>query len=281
MLAWVNLEVSSALANSVEDIDANIESALKRDYIPFLDLAGKKSGAVAVVGSGPSLKRNWQALRHFKGDIIACNAACKFLLEKGVVPQYMLCFDADPLTLEFFVPHPEITYLLGSRCVPQAFEILKDCKVVVWHVAGDTNVRELLEKHGKMEPMIIGGSAAVTRAMIVAISMGYKTVHLYGVDSSFDKGDTHIGKSTTEERRMAVKCGDREFITAPWMTVQLKDIKRLIPKFQKLGIEFIVHGDGLIPHVARLLGCKTDLENAVQKFIREWKWRLSIVWQEV
>ena len=184
-LDWLPLLAQGVLANTVEDISRNIEHSLGLDYIPFNDLIEKSSGAVAIVGSGPSLKTNWQQLRHFKGGIIACNAACKFLLDKGIIPQYMMCFDADPLVLDFFTPHKDITYLIASRCVPKVFEILKDCRVVVWHAAGDENIRALVEKNNKMEPMVLGGSAAVTRAMILALPMGYNEVNMFGCDSSF------------------------------------------------------------------------------------------------
>src|SRR3990167_10404454 len=112
-VGWLPLIVHSALANTVDDISANIESALQRDYIPFNELIGTKSGAVAVVGSVPSLKKNWQKLKRFKGDIIACNSACQFLLERDIIPTYIMCFDADALMLEFVTPHPKITYLLA------------------------------------------------------------------------------------------------------------------------------------------------------------------------
>jgi len=127
--AWVPLLIKGIIANTDEEVRANIEAALKLDYIPFNKLIGTKSGAVAIVGSGPSLKRNWRKLRKFDGDIIACNSACGFLLDKGIVPQYMLCFDADRLMLAFIKAHPDITYLLSSRCPPEAFEMegLQDC----------------------------------------------------------------------------------------------------------------------------------------------------------
>ncbi len=144
-LAWMPLTMKGVLANSCEDISRNIEHALGLDYIPFNDLLGTKSGAVAIVGSGPSLKTNWHELRSFKGDIIACNASCQFLLEKGITPTHMFCFDADPLVLEFFTPHKDITYLLASRCVPAAFKLVEGCKIVVWHAAGDERIREILE----------------------------------------------------------------------------------------------------------------------------------------
>ena len=278
--AWHPLSIHSALANTVDDISRNIESALDRGYTSFMTLFTSQRGAVAVVGSGPSLKRNYEMLRKFKGDIIACNASCQFLLGKGITPKYMFCFDADPLMLEFITPHPEITFLMASRCPPKAFDLLEGCKVVTWHAAGDANIERILQKRKLFnEPMVYGGSAAVTRAMIISISMGYDEVHLFGCDSSFDDGETHIRQSTTKERRMAVMCNKRVFETAPWMTQQVEDFKLLAPSYAKNhGIDFIVHGDGLIPHVAMSMGFKTDLEPRSRRFVRTWKNRGKALW---
>lgn len=276
------LRIHSALANTVDDISRNIESALKRDYIPFNSLLGTKSGAVAIVGSGPSLKKNWRQLVSFKGDILACNAACQFLLDKGIVPKYMMCFDADPLMLEFITAHEYITYLFASRCPPEAFNLLKGCNIVCWHAMGDERIETLLQQYERMEPMVSGGSASVTRAMVLVLPMGYRQVHLYGADSSFDAGDTHIRKSTTDERRMMIECNGRVFETAPWMAQQAEDFKILIPNFSdNYGIEYIVHGDGLIPHIAMTLGLKTDLENDLQKSCRIWSRKARILWQHL
>ena len=281
-LGWFPLNVKGALANTADDISRNIEHALTLDYVPFHTLAGTKKGAVAIVGSGPSLKTNWHELRNFKGDIIACNAACQFLLERGITPAYMFCFDADPLVLEFFTPHKDITYLMASRCVPKAFEAIKGCKIVVWHAAGDDRIMEILERLQRNEPIVAGGSAAVTRAMILALPLGYKEFHVYGGDSSFAAGETHIRQSTTVERRMAVKCADRVFEVAPWMTLQVEDLKKLVPLIKFCGARFHFHGDGLLQHVARELGFRTDYENRVQQFVREvvrfWTLRSRILW---
>ena len=122
---WLPLKFYNHLANTVEDIDRNIEYALSRNFTPLQALIGTKSGAVAIVGSGPSLKETWQELRRFKGDIMACNASCQFLLARGIVPTYMMCFDADPLMLEFILwmscEKNLFVHLLGSfmaRTIP-------------------------------------------------------------------------------------------------------------------------------------------------------------------
>ena len=284
-LGWMPLEVRGNLANTADDIARNIEHALGLDYIPFNDLLGTKSGATAIVGSGPSLKANWQELKDFKGEIIACNASCQFLLEKGITPQFMFCFDADPLVLEFFTPHKDITYLLASRCVPKAFELIKGCKLVLWHAAGDERIQEILEKRQRNEPMVVGGSAAVTRAMILAVPMGYKDIHIYGGDSSFAAGETHIRKSTTLEKRMALKCAGRVFEVAPWMTLQVEDVKKLVPLVKFVGVRLHFHGDGLLQWVARELGFRTDYENALEQLVRMtvefWTRRATVLWLNI
>ncbi len=249
-LGWLPLKSQGMLANTAEDISRNIEHSLGLDYIPFNDLIGKSKGAVAVVGSGPSLKTNWQELKKFNGEIIACNAACQFLLEK------------------VFTPHKEITYLLASRVVPQACEILKGCKIVIWHAAGDDNIQAILEKKQRNEPMVVGGSAAVTRALILAMPMGYTEIHVYGGDSSFAKGDTHIRQSTTVEKRMAIKCNGRVFECAPWMTLQVEDLKKMVGLIKFCGTKMFFHGDGLLQRVASELGFRTDYESAFMQMLR-------------
>lgn len=281
--AWLPLKIHSSMANTVEHIDGNIKANLERSYVPFNGYLNSKSGAVAVVGSGPSLKDNWKKLKDFEGEILTCNAACQFLLEKGITPDYMMCFDADPLMLEFVKPPVKgVKYLLASRCPTKAFEILEGFDVVMWHAAGDQHIEEILEKNNRLEPMITGGSAAITRAMHLAHAMGFKAVHLYGADSSFKDEDTHIRKSTTVERRMKVRVNNRDFECAPWMAQQAEDFKILAPSMMHhLGVDLHVHGDGLIPHIAMTLGCKTDLEPRMKQVAREWSLKTRALWKHL
>ena len=282
-IPWMELKLDPHLANTVEDIDRNIEYALGQNYPGLQALVGTESGAVSIVGSGPSLKGNWQRLRDSDTDIIACNAACQFLLDRGVVPKYMFCFDADPLMLEFITPHPDITYLMASRCPPKAFDLLKDCKVVLWHAKGDEHIEQILQRRGLFnEPMCAGGSAAVTRAMMLAHPLGYRTMHLWGVDSSFAMSDTHIRKSTTDEKQITVMLHNRVFATAPWMCVQAEDFKVLAPTLRDIyGVRLIVHGDGLIPHLARAMLFEVDGESKVRRTLYNVVTKAQRLWAQL
>ncbi len=280
---WSPLEIGHGLSNSHEDIARNIQYALDRNLPRYMTLAGREKGTVSVVGSGPSLKRNWLRIARLGGDIIACNASFQFLLGKGITPKYMMCFDADPLMLEFMTPHADTIFLLASRCPPKAFDMMEGCKVVCWHAAGDRDIESLLQKAGRFDdPMVIGGTSATTRALVVAQTLGYTDVHLWGSDGSFDKGDTHIRQSTTVEKRMFINMAGRVFETAPWMTQQVKDLEALIPLLRdRLGLRITVHGDGLVPQAAASMGLHVDWPLAIRHFFRKWKWNAQFLWQTI
>ena len=280
---WMPLRIGHGLANTHEDISKNIQSALDRNLPRYMTLVGSEKGTVSVVGSGPSLKRNWHRIPKLGGDIIACNAAYQFLLEKGITPKYMMCFDADPLMLEFMTPHSEVTFLLASRCPPKAFDLIEGCNVVCWHAAGDRDIEHLLQQAGRFDdPMVIGGTSATTRGMLIAQTLGYTDIHMWGADASFEKGETHIRKSTTLERRMFVNMAGRVFETAPWMTQQVKDFEILAPPLRDLyGVKLTVHGDGLLPQAAASMGFSVDWSLAVRQFFRQWKWNAMNLWNTI
>jgi len=279
---WNRMHLHSHLANTVEDIDSNVEAAIKRGYVSVQGLLGTQRGAASVVGSGPSLKDNWKKLARMQKrgvKIIACNAAFQFLLERGITPEYFFCFDADPLMLEFMTPVSGVKYLMASRCPTRAFDLIEGEDVYVWHALGDPNIEKILQKHKLYEPMISGGSAAVVRAMVVAQALGFNKIHLWGGDSSFKNGDTHIRKSTTDERNMYVNVNKRAFEIAPWMAVQVEDFKILAPSLQAhQGVKIIVHGDSLLSHVAMTMGIETDHEPRYKQIVRNVKMKSQLFW---
>jgi hypothetical protein len=194
----------------------------------------------------------------------------------------MMCFDADPLMLEFITPHKGIKHLIGSRCPAEAFEMLKDCEVYVWHAGGDRYIEEILQENGLYkEPMVNGGTAAVTRSFYLAPALGYKELHVFGADSSFaPSGDTHIRKSTTEEREIYIKCAGRIFKTAPWMTTQIEDFKILAPDLRdNYGIRIVMHGDGYMQHVAKMMFFEGDGQGPVKCWMRKWKNNAKELWR--
>ncbi len=272
----VPLRITTEMCNTTEDIDRNIEATLSRPYTPINSLLNAHEGRVTVVGSGPSLKDTYARI---KGDIVACNNSFRFLLEKGIIPRYVFYWDADPVCEKFTIPHPDVTYLVASRSHPLVFKKLEGCKIYVLHAAGDLNIKRLLEKYNKHEPMVGGGTAAVTRSMCLVQPMGYRELHIHGGDSSYPRGElTHVHASIVPEKHLEITCNGRKFDTTPWLAQQAEDFKFLAPGLQSLGMKFYVHGDGLIPWIAKACGIHVDDESRFTQWRRDAARIARILW---
>jgi len=239
-------------------MNSNVLETIKRGYTPISSYLDKYDGKVSVVGSGPSLEFTHKELR---GDIIAINSSIGYLLDQGIVPKFGVIWDAHEICEKFAIPHPKITYLIGARCHPKVFERLKDCKVIAWHAGGDHNISELLTENDIMEPMINGGSAGVTRGMYLAVALGYKRLHIFGGDSCYRKDETHITGSLVPEKDIMISIGKDNpvyFRTTPEWCSQVNEFRDIYSIFShpQINIKITVHGEGMLPHMAKLMNEK-------------------------
>ena len=238
------------------EMNGNVEATLRRGYTRINEYLDTFSGHVSIVGAGPSIKTTYRQLR---GDIMSCNSALKFLLDNGVVPKFQMMWDAHQLVSTFAIPHPEVTYLVAARCHPDVFERLKDCKVICWYAGGDHNISDFMAKRAINEPMINGGSAAVTRSLYLAYALGYRDFHVFGADSCYsDEGDTHVNGSVVPEKDMRVWVGNGEgnrcFRTTPEWCAQIEEFKMIYQNFHNYcGASIEVYGEGMLQHVARIM----------------------------
>jgi hypothetical protein len=237
-----------------ENIKRNLRQTLESEYQPFNSLlSGPIDTPVSVCGFGPSLAETYTKL---KGDVWACNGAHDWLIEKGVIPKFGMYWDASEVIAKFVHPHPAVTYLVASRCHRSVFEALEGHRVYVWHAAGDEYLDDLLCEYRKAEPMLAGGSAAVTRGMTVATTLGYRNIHLFGADSSYTGDYTHLKKSIVEEHPIEVWVDGRKFVTTTWLAGQVQDFKILAPLLKGQGCEIELYGDGMLQWVAHINGFK-------------------------
>lgn len=230
----------------------NIRATFERGYIRFNELMNSAQGkAISIVGAGPSLSRTYKDI---VGDVMACNSAHDFLIGKGIIPKFALYWDANPVIAKMAgKSHPEVTYLVASRCHPDLFKALAGCRVVVFHALGGEPVEKYLIAYNRMEPLVGGGSSGVTRGTHLAGAMGYTDVHLFGADSCYEEDATHVGGSLIEQKKMRLRVCGRQFTTAPWMALQVADFQVLVPHLQTLGMNLTVHGTGMLPYAASFM----------------------------
>ena len=236
----------------------NIESACQRD-LEWFDFAPAHDRHVCIIGGSPSLAESLDSIRvmqSFGHEIWALNGTHNWLLEHGITPTACVILDARQENAAFVsTPVAGVTYYVASQCDPALFNALAGQRVVVFHNATQ-GAYELLDRIATKTAHLFGGGTTVgIRAMSLAQHLGFKFFHLYGMDSSYRDGQHHAyGQPlNANERVLEVLCGDRKFQCAPWMATQAEDFKHIVGDLARDDCIITVAGDGLIPHLARMI----------------------------
>lgn len=254
------LEIDLCCFMSDEELAKNINANLLLD-IPTAKEAILKDRVASLCGSGPSIE---YTKNNLTGDIWACNGAYDWLQDQGIIADYFFCWDPGTEVLAYLKrPNKKTTFYLASTCDPLVFEMLEDFNVVMWHACtgGDYVIHNILARYNrdnnKKEFYVGGGSACMTRAPYLLTSLGYKEINLHGADSSLtDDGKSHVAEGISGSGIHKVWCLGREFLVPLWMGAQSQQFLPMINKLKDSKI--IVHGDGLIPHIARMNGLHYD-----------------------
>lgn len=257
-LPLLPLALSMVGCATQEEMNTNLAQTIERGYVPINAYLDKSQGTCSLVGSGPSIRETYTEL---KGDVCAINSSVRFLTEHGIIPKWAMLWDAADIVSKFVVPHPEITYLVGSRCHQKVFEALKDCKVVVWHAGGDHNINELIIKNDIKEPLVNGGSAGITRGMYLMSALGYRDIHIFGADSSYSNdGKTHVTGSLVPEKDIMVSIGNEPpkwFRTTPEWCAQVEEYRCIYAMFTHNDSHKLeVYGEGMLKYMHEVLKTK-------------------------
>jgi hypothetical protein len=181
---------------SPERMVENMKSALARGLreVPACKAHGS---TLAIAAGGPSLADTYHLLAG-QGHIAAVNGSLKFLLEKGIVPEFCGVLDASPHMAEIVIADPRVRYLVASNCDPLLFDKLLEagCKVWLWHptpgsIGTDDGAKLLQETQPGRWRMIAGGCTIGLRWVSIGYMLGYRSFHLHGLDSSFRNDQTH------------------------------------------------------------------------------------------
>lgn len=160
---------------------ANLKANLARGLPVIQHCQDEKEGSLAIVGSGPSLADIVDKLREWDGEIWAINGAYDFLLEHDVVPEGFFGIDPLPGLTEYVQnAQSETTFYLASTCDPSIFDALADHKVQLIHFASEDN-----SIYPEGSKVVMGGTTSVTRAPFVGVALGWRDIHLFGVDGSY------------------------------------------------------------------------------------------------
>jgi uncharacterized Rossmann fold enzyme len=233
---------------SDEELRSNIVSALARG-LPEVSVGPVvHDGTFVIVGSGPSLPQFVEDIRREQQQrrtICAVKGAYDYLVERGIVPDAYFNLEARLRALKS--PQQATLFLLASRCSPEQFDQLQGKQVQMFHTwDGKEPVPEL-----KGRPLLTGGSTSGLRAITVGYAWGFRRFSMYGFDSCItdDNVKRVTGEAVEPHKTLQVKCGDRWWKTNGAMALQAQDFRDLLALIR--GVEFAVHGDGLLAAIHR------------------------------
>lgn len=242
--------------------DETVMEQIKNNLaLPFEHLADQYSipnfKHLCIVGGGPSLAGDLVELkkRQEAGNIIwALNNAFKYLIENDIYPDCQIMLDARPENAAFVPEETKATLLYASQCHPDVFAKAKG-RVIIWdaYVEG---ILALLEERKIKSALIGGATTAGISALALAQVFGFRDVHLFGYDSSYREDRNHAYQQPLNdtEKKIVVTVNGQNFTCAPWMATQVQDFKNGIQNFLNANMTIHVHGNGLLPYVAKLMG---------------------------
>lgn len=235
----------------------------KRD-LPWFIAGDYAAGAdLVVVAGGPSVRSRLEAIRDRQkrgAKVLACNGARHFLVENGIKPDAIAFLDMQEDVLGFLGnPLDDALYLIASIVHPSVLDTLEDKHVLLWHCDyGEGRNKpqvEILNEHPEKPGSLIGGGNTIgIRSLNLGYLMGFKSIHLYGLDSSYaDDGADHayVKQTGAEPESVTVQYNDKPYRCSPWMAKQASEFEFYYRQFTSVGQKITVHGEGLIPDIWR------------------------------
>ena len=235
---------------------AAIEANSARGWPTFAPAIVAHDGTMVVVGSGPSLPTVIEEIRgeREKGrPLCAVNGAHDLLCESGMDPDLFLTVDPRDLRHNLTRKNANTVYLLASRCAPEVFDHLTDCKGMLWHSYGHPDEMETVKRLTRIA--IGGGSTSGLRAIALCYMMGFRHFLLYGFDSCLDAQGRKRFYGGTVGRTIDVVHRGQTFTCNYAMAAQAREFeKATYGMFADIHLE--ARGGGLIASI--LAGRKAD-----------------------
>ena len=212
---------------------------------------------VHVVGGGHSVN---DTLDEIDGEICGINGSHDWLIGRGIVPDYAAFMDWTWTVADRMTPHKLVKYYCASTCHRYLFKKLQQYSPTVWH----TTFAKDMAPPGSL--FIGGGPSMTLRAMNLFYVLGFREIHLHGVDTCWrDDEPSHVypwkSEGVSGQAPIEIEKFGRTFKTRLDWASQAQWFERILDAFkgyEEAGTmeptKIVVHGDGLIPHIARIRG---------------------------
>lgn len=236
-----------------EVVDANIRRNSRLE-VPWFMSSEPHDGVAILCGGGPSLRDSIEELadiyRRRAGTFFGMNGASLLLSEHGLRPHYQVIIDAQEIT-STLVDTRAKRRVYASHVHPETAKYADE----FFHL-NFNGVEELLppEKVEAGGYTLVGGGVSVgITALVLAYAMGFRTLHVYGYDSSNRTGATHAYPQPHNAAipAMEVRWGGQSYTASMPMKLQAEAFQRFASQLKDEGCTISVHGEGLLPAMWR------------------------------
>ena len=185
---------------------------------------------------------------------VTVNGTYNWAQERGITNVNQCMIDARPFNKRFVEPaRDDCYYFIASQCDPSVFESLPHDRTFFWHATGSTAAVDVVDECYPEYIIAGGGSTVALRAITLMRVLGFKKMHIYGMDSCCVDGEHHAysqPENNYKVKNIPVTVNGRVFDCQPWMAYQADDFVEMV---KAIGDEFMldVKGDGLIAHILK------------------------------
>lgn len=235
---------------------SNIQAAIERGH-DIIHPCAPHGEVALLVGGGPSAEHDLNDIRRRQKDgalIFALNGAGLWLQKRDIIPDGLIILDARSHNSRFVLGLDRSVLLMpATQCDWSVFEGGKHHQILAWHPSmnGTSGIVE------NRPTVLIGGSTTVgMRALRIIHVLGFREAHLYGYDSSYGSRGGHAYHQSENDGELLreVEVNGRLFYAPAWMIRQADDFQLLSTGLIAEGLSLHVHGDGLLPEIAREMG---------------------------
>ena len=250
--------IKRTLRPSEEQVRRNVHKNI-RFGVEQVNFHMPQSTPIVLCAGGPSLKPNIETVRQQQiegAEVICVGNAGHLLAGYGIKPNGHILMDGMDRNKTFVVPIPDTRYFVASQCDPSVIRSMKvHNHVYIWHASGPPGIREILDKHyGPGNYWLIpGGSYISLRAIALLHVLGYKWIHIYGLDSCLmeDEHHSYLQPDADGQTVEDVTVGDRDFRCTYWMLDQATQFLESIQNGLFGSAQLAVHGDGPISYMLK------------------------------
>lgn len=262
--------------------------------------------SIAICGGGPSLAKTLPELRELQRrgtKVLTINRTEDFLCGlptthglPWIKPWGSALLEALPVASTYIKPRHGVRYFISSQCAPVTFDVFEKYEHRIWHCIAKPELNECLSPDELRLAIPPNGSTCGLRAILLAYTMGFRDIHLFGMDSSYSSWEIEHGilgadgapklhayhkpEAIHDFKRLSLvdvdpegkpTGGSTDFYGNGNMIAQADEFQNFIEWRDKMlkqrDIEphnLVVHGEGAIPHIAAFYGLHFNKERNVK-----------------